>query len=207
MQNHNLIYKEGINMWERNFRKHNGDLTPYRNIRENLESGRIIEDGFHDLIPGTRYYIVADGVFTQHNLSLKPPSNQGTFVHYSDDGAAVFNNTKWMFMIPTYESKYFNNIPVRWRFFRIDPYMTRQKMNRGKKWLADPRTNVEYTPGTDGLSIKEELMQEVFHPKRMANKAEKYPEWNVFNEKPKTRRNRKSRKSRKNRKSRKGNRK
>ena len=192
-------------MWKRNFNKYSG-LTPFRNIRENSESGRLIEDGFHELVPGTRYYIVADGVFTQHNLSLKPPSNQGTFVRYSDDGAAVFNNTKWMFMDPTHETEYFNNDQMgnRWRFFRIDPsYTTHQKMRRGKNWLRTPRSNVEYTPGTDGLSIKEELMQKVFDPKRMANKAEKYPEWNVFNEKPKTRRNRKSRKNRKNRKSRK----
>ena len=207
MQNNNWIHDENRNMWQRNFNKYSG-LTPFRNIRENSESGRLIEDGFHDLVPGSRYYIVADGVFTEHNLSLKPPSNQGTFVRYSEDGVAVFNNTKWMSMDPAYEAEYLNNDQMgnRWRFFRIDPsYITRQKMNRGKKWLSYPRKNIEYTPGTGGLSIKEELAQKLYDPERMTRFASTYPSNNIFTG---GRKNSKSRKgNRKNRKSRKGNRK
>jgi hypothetical protein len=117
-----------------------------------------------ELKPGIRYWIIYKYGTEPHN---DIPSFTGTFLRLDVDPfnpqlpVAVFDH--WADWDPLDE----NHARLdSFRFFSTIPLWKAMVFTK-RRQMRSPRTNVEYTPGTDGLSIQEELMQRTWHPSKL----------------------------------------
>jgi hypothetical protein len=118
-----------------------------------------------ELEVGKRYSIIYKYGSQPHNGI---PSFQGTFLRLGVDPfnpqlpVAFFDH--WADWNPLYEN------PARldlYRFYSVNPPW-KVKASKKSNQMRQPRLiGEEYTPGTGGLSIQEELMQKTWHPERL----------------------------------------
>jgi len=164
--------------WIRDFDlcAHN-NLESSVNIEDDIKTGLLKQVPYDKLKRGHRYYSKWRG--EEEKLALC----MGRFEQVDFD-VVVFVETSWRPEEPDGEANFkirrvnFYEFDINYYYEFIDEKYYLKKSHRLKK----ARSSNVYTPGTNGLSIKEELMQKTWHPRRVKRLSNKYG-YNMLGEK------------------------